>query len=194
MPNTRLPKPQGLEGNLVLTAERARIYEENFMQHLVEYIKNDDVLQHFLVRLAYECEAVQKVIRVANEIAIDDLESAVNKMLKAKTLNDIAIYDAEFHQRLFAIAGEKKFFDWWRLQSEALPEILANFWRVIGRGTEKYDELMELHQMIFEAIRDKKPEDALDAMERHFAILLMYLLGGAYETWNKPEKKAKNKK
>jgi len=193
MPNTRLPAPKGLEGNLVLSAERTGSYEEKFAQYLVEYIKSDNVLQHFLVRLAYECEAVQKVIRVANEIAIDDLESAVNKMARAKTLNTIAIYDAEFHQRLFAIAGEKKFFDWWRLQSEALPDILANFWRVVGYRTEKYDELMELHKKIFEAIRDRRPDDALDAMERHFASLLLYLLGGAYQTWSEQEKKQKKK-
>jgi DNA-binding GntR family transcriptional regulator len=73
-----------------------------------------------------------------------------------------------------------EFFKWWRLQSQSLNKFLGSMWDSFGEGTEQYYELIRLHQQIFQHIKDKKSDEAVRAMQRHFAIVLFQLLGSLY--------------
>jgi DNA-binding GntR family transcriptional regulator len=163
-------------------------YEEGFLQSLMQYIKSDEVLQHFHMRLVHECANVVQVINKATDMDILELEQIVYKLSSAKTFEALALRDSQFHQRLSAITGEKEFFKWWHIQSESLENFLVNFWNSIGYKTKQYEKLIELHQQIFMAIRNRNAEDALSAMQKHFALVLFQILGTLY--LNKEEDKS----
>ena len=161
--------------------ENGSEYEAGFSRCLLNYVKNDDVLKNFYVRFIYECEVVKIVIDKRTGIQLSELEMLVEKMETAPATEFIAIWDSEFHQKLFSIAEITDFFEWFRLQSKELARFLSGFWGTIGYQTKYYYELMEIHRAIFEAIRDRDRDRAVEMMERHFSILLLQLLGTVFE-------------
>jgi len=188
MLNIRIPSPYELQDTsefnkhlLGITETNILKYESGFLHSLIDYIKSDDILRHFYIRLICECENVEKVIKIANEIDLLDLEETIHNLLKAKSIEALSYYDSEFHKRLFAITGDVDFFKWWRLQSEGLHKFLDKFWLWIGYGTAQYDELLEVHRKIFDSIKNKNIDSANIAMQKHFAILLFQLLGSIYK-------------
>ena len=101
---------------------------------------------------------------------VDNMETAPNTEI-------LAVYDSQFHQELFDIADREEFFDWFRLQSKDLSTFLSGFWKAIGYGTDYYHELLIIHKEIFNAVKEKNKDKAVEMMERHFSILLFQLLG-----------------
>ncbi|MCL2137654.1 MAG: FCD domain-containing protein [Coriobacteriia bacterium] len=187
MDNIRIPSPKRAQeayedkiGFNEISNESISRYENGFLDYLMEYIKNDEKLKHFYQRLICECDNTLRVISVAREIDILDLEEIIENLSNASDIETLSYCDSEFHKRLFAITGDIDFFKWWRLQSKDLHKFVDNFWVSIGYGTEQHYELVELHIQIFKAIRDKKPDDAITAMQKHFSILLIQLLGIMY--------------
>jgi len=160
--------------------EIVRKYETAILNNLLKFIKSDEVLMHFHVRLVCECENIRKVIEVADEFDIESLEDIVKKLTTANTVEKISIYDSEFHRTLFNITKNAEFFKWWRLQSEELCNFLGKFWETVGYGTTHYHDLMEIHRRIFVAVRNRDEEAAINAMQDHFAVLLFQLLGTTY--------------
>ena len=160
--------------------ETVRKYETSILNNLLKFIKSDEILMHFHMRLVCECENIRKVIEVADEFAIWDLEEIINNLTSAKTIEAISLHDSAFHKALFNITKNAEFFKWWRLQSADLNNFLVKFWESIGYNTRYYHELMEIHIGIFNAIKDRDEEAAVNAMQDHFAILLFQLLGTTY--------------
>lgn len=160
--------------------ETIRKYETAILNNLLKFIKSDDVLMHFHVRLVCECENIRKVIEVAKEIDVWNLEEIINNLTTAKTVESISLHDSEFHRTLFNITENVDFFKWWRMQSKELNNFLGNFWESTGYDTLHYHDLMGVHRNIFEAIRNRDEEAAIGAMQDHFAILLFQLLGTTY--------------
>ena len=107
--------------------ETVRKYENAILNNLLKFIKSDEVLMHFHVRLVCECENVRKVIGLANEIDILTLEEIVNNLTTAETVESISIHDSAFHRALFTITKNVDFFKWWRLQSKELSNFLSKF-------------------------------------------------------------------
>ena len=165
--------------------EHGKQYEKGFLDKLMEYVKSDDVLKNFYIRYIYECEVVKTVIQMSNANLIDShlysmFELNMNDMEKASTIESLAMLDSYFHRWLFCIAEENEFYDWYKVNSDALQVFLNNFWNCIGIGTQYHHELIEIHKTIFEAIKEKDEAKAIDATQKHFAILLFQLLGMMY--------------
>lgn len=181
----RVPSPNSInydteEITLDIPQERVQKYECGFSSFLLNYIKNNELLRNFYLRLIYECEVAQRVMKVSNKIHIRILSDLIDKLTQASSLEEIAIYDSEFHKSLFAIAGEEDFFNWWTLQSKDLQSYLKNFWNCIGYKTTSYYQLISIHRQILNAIIKKDESEIINEMEKHFSILLFQLLGTVY--------------
>jgi DNA-binding GntR family transcriptional regulator len=155
-------------------------YESGFLCSLLDYIKSDEMLNHFHTRLICECNNVVKVITLVREVDIMDLQELVNNLSNATDLKDISKLDSDFHKCLFKITGDVDFFKWWLGQSSSMNKVLLNFWENIGFGTARHMELIKIHNQIFQSIKNKEPEKGVAAMQKHFSILLFQLLGTMY--------------
>ena len=132
--------------------ENEREYEKAFLSYLINFIKEDEVLKDFYVRLIYECEIIKMVVNNRKQTELWELGELINEMKAAKTIEEIAEKDAFFHRRLFSIAGEEEFYKWYQLQAKTLNSFLNGFWSYIGYGTDYYNKLMEIHTNIYNAI------------------------------------------
>jgi len=175
-----LQDQKGCEYFSSIPEETVRKYEDAVLNNLLDFIKSDAVLLHFHVRLICECENIRKVIKLAKDIDISNLEEIVDNLATAETVESISIYDSEFHKTLFRIAENQDFFSWWRLKSKELSNFFNKFWDSIGYGTKHYQDLMDIHKKIFYAIKNRDEEAAVNATQEHFAILLFQLLGTTY--------------
>jgi len=160
--------------------ENIRKYEDGFNDNLLVLIKTDSVLSHFHVRLVCECENIVKVIEVATPKDIEDLEDIISSLMGAKNIDELALYDSEFHKRLFFIAGEDAFITKWKLQKKNLHNFLKQFWKSIRHGTSHYQELLEIHYKLFQSIKNRDADAAVATMQEHFAVLLFQLLRTVY--------------
>ena len=106
----------------------------------------------------------------------------IEKMESSGSLDIIAIYDSEFHQKLFSIAEREEFFTWFRLQSKKLSTFLSGFWKAIGFQTRYYYELLSVHKEIYHAVEIRDCALAVRMMEKHFSILLLQLLSTMFDS------------
>ncbi len=166
---------------LKVVQENAHKYEEAFLSSFMSYIKEDELLRNFYIRLVYECEVVQIVIEKRNDFDLMELKEIVDEMQSASSIESVAICDSHFHRRLFAIAKEEEFFEWYKLQSKNLTNFLNSFWSYIGYKTDYYKRLLDIHMNIYLAIEKKDVKMALSAMQDHFSILLLELLGATFQ-------------
>jgi len=156
-------------------------HEKEILDNLLRYIKRDDILQHFLVRLVGECENIREVVDKvkANPKQIRALKSDLDCLVNAKK-DQISIYDSKFHETLFRIT-DNDFYDWWLSQYKNLSYFLKNFWDKIEIGGQRHKELIDLHKDIYNAVQEKDKDAAVNAMREHFSFLLFMLLDTTYE-------------
>jgi len=187
MPNRVMPSREskqvqhGYEYFTNIPSEIAKKYETSILDNLLKFIKSDEVLKHFHIRLVCECENIRKVVKEADEFDVQGLESDVEKLVNATTVRDISIFDSAFHDTLFRITKNTEFYKWWREQSGDLGKFLGKFWETVGVGSNGHRTLMDVHMKIFEAVKNHKEEAAVEAMQDHFSILLYQLLGTTYD-------------
>lgn len=172
-------------GNNVM--KHATEYEDAFLTYLMQFIKNDDVLKDFYIRLVYECEIVQIVLANRKKTELWELRDLIDEMKEATTIEAISEADATFHRRLFAIAGEEKFYEWYHLQAKTLSKFLKGFWSYIGYKTDYYEKLMDIHTNIYLAIERQDNKLALRSIQEHFSILLFQLLSVTFQNGNRQE-------
>ena len=159
-------------------------YEAGFITELMTYIKNDDALKNFYIRFIYECECVKTIISISDDNKdshlFDILSMIVEDMEKATSIDSISVLDSQFHRMLFCAANEQNFFEWYKQNSESLQSFLNNFWKAVGIGTAYHKELINIHQSICKYIIAKDEKHTIEYMQKHFAILLLKLLGMMY--------------
>ena len=146
------------------------------------------MLKLFLIRMRYECEVVNNVAKTASQMDILELEEIVENLKSANDLMLISKFDSEFHKRLFAIVGDVEFFKWWRAQSKALNTYMNNFWKSVGYQTMRYEVIIDIHHAILNAIKEKNPDEAVLQMEKHFAFVIVELIGSLFEEGEKANK------
>ena len=157
-------------------------YDDDFTALLLEYVKTDDDLKNFYIRYVYECEIIQQVIDQASDFQIAELYLILEDMKNARTLECISDEDSKFHHALFSIVHQEQFFEWYLLQAKSIQNFLNGFWQTIGYQTNYYYELMNIHDEIYVAVKDRNKDFALTAMKKHFSVLLIELLGSMFKT------------
>lgn len=192
--SSRIPDPdlfqdyqRETESQPLLESARAHAkeHEQAFLDSLMDYIKHDEMLKSFDIRLIYECEVVQKVIDNRRDTDVIELADMINDMKEATSIHEVAKADATFHRRMFSIAEEVEFYEWFRLQSKGLGKFLGSFWSYIGYKTPYYEKLIAVHEDIFNGIKNRDKALALSAMREHFAILLFQLLSVTFQRGQK---------
>lgn len=159
-------------------------YESGFAETLMHYIKTDEALKNFYIRYVYECECTKQIIacqgRDGTSHFADILAMIVDDMKKASSIDSISVLDSQFHRMIFCAVNEQNFFEWYKLNSESLQTFLNNFWKAVGIGTDFHRELIEIHENIYKCIIERNEKLAIEYVQKHFAILLLKLLGMMY--------------
>lgn len=186
LPNTQTDNEQ-INYFTEIPQSRIEAYSASFMESVLAYIKNDDVLSHFYLRLICECENLKGVIDEVNQTEIMELEEIIDNLKSAANIELASQFDTAFHRRLFAITGKTEFFIWWHINSQSLHLFLVNLWKTIGYKSEQYEELVANHDLIFTSIKEKNHSKALTAMQQHFALVLFQLLGTMYQSTPEPD-------
>ena len=192
MPPPEITRKRGKEAEerFALPSEYTDKCDKEFLQYLLSNIKNNPVLSKFHSRLIYECRVVEKVIELIKENELRELEGIIEDLSEAKNLQTIACHDNIFHARLFTIAEEMDFYTWWHLEAKDMQGFIESMWKSIGYKTDDYKRLVDQHENIFQAIKDKNSSAAREAMEKHFSIVLFHLVGVMYNASPKPKKTA----
>lgn len=161
-------------------------YEDGFLSSIIQYIKKDNVLKNYYIRMAYECEVIRKVIEKKQSGEIPDwfflkLEHELENMQNATNAERMAVYDSEFHTHLFYVAGEEGFFSWYNVNSKVLQDFLDSFWIVNFEKKDKRDMMILIHKSILEAIKENDTEKALQSMQDHFSAVILISLSSLYK-------------
>ena len=149
-------------------------YEEELFRNLTKMLKEASIMTPFLRRLTHECENIKVVVRCANKAHIWNLEEIVKNLKEAETPEAISLLDTEFHRFLFTIPGDSEVLDSWRANIKQMRAWLDDFWKSMNRDTVGHEKLMDVHQRIVDAIKDKNEEAAVEAMLDHFTIQLSH--------------------
>ncbi|GHU65083.1 hypothetical protein AGMMS49983_12210 [Clostridia bacterium] len=185
MSSLRVPPPKDDVGiSITLSEEAIENYDHEFSSLLLEDMKADSMLKLFIIRMRYECEVVKIVAQTASKMDILELDDIADSLNASNDLTLISKFDTEFHKRLFAIVGDMEFFTWWRSQSKSLNIYMNNFWKTVGYQTDRYETIINIHNCILEAIKDKDPVKAIRQMEKHFSFVVVELMGSLFENGN----------
>lgn len=132
---------------------------------VVSLIDYDLVEEACFVRSVLETAVVEVVCGKATEASLEELESNVKLQwfyLKERVTEKLLELDDEFHRLMFKTAGKLQAY-------QMMKGMMIHFDRVrnMALGTIKDRSLVEDHEKILEAVRDRDPKAARTLMERH---------------------------
>lgn len=135
-------------------------------------LKKEDFLSLVETRLMLEAKSVYLAATRRTEEDINNLQKAFNKY-KTKILSgeDALQEDMLFH---LAIAKTSKNSTINALMLQIVPNIIATFEKTHVSNEEGYLFEIKKHEAILEAIKNKKPKQAVKAMEFHFEFLIKF--------------------
>ncbi len=131
----------------------------------VSLIDYDLVEEACFVRSVLETAVVEVVCGKATEASLEELEGNVKLQwfyLKERVTEKLLELDDEFHRLMFKTAGKMQAY-------QMMKGMMIHFDRVrnMALGTIKDRSLVEDHEKILEAVRDRDPMAARTLMERH---------------------------
>lgn len=140
----------------------------------VARLSAQDLEEVYTLRLAIERLAVQRVVRLAAEAELAELQAVVDAMAAADargvTEQAAADLDLRFHDLLYAASHHRRLYESWSNLRPQAHILLLN--RNVAR--EDFRELLVLsHQWIVDALRDRDEARAVATIEDH--------LHGSYE-------------
>ena len=135
-------------------------------------LKKEDFLSLVETRIMLETKSVYLAATRRTDEDINNIEEAFNNY-KAKILSgeDALQEDMLFH---LAIAKASKNATINALMIQIVPNIIATFEKTRVSNEEGYLFEIKKHESILEAIKNKKPKEAVRAMEFHFEFLIKF--------------------
>jgi len=144
-------------------------------QTFVPVLGDDDVRDLYLARWALESKAVRHVIATeTSDIAADELERWVELMATSESASDgesARTYDLEFHTALVAATGSARL---QRMFRAVISETRLAF-RLQPAASTHTDRAPE-HRRIASMIREKRTDEALAALKKHFDDAVVALI------------------
>ena len=134
---------------------------------VVSLIDYDLVEEAYFVRNVLETAVVGLVCEKASDSSLEELESNIKLQWfyeQDRVLEKLMELDDEFHHLLFKAAGKLQAY-------EMMKGMMVHFDRVrnMALGTIKDRSLVEDHEKILKAVRDKDPETARNLMAKHLS-------------------------
>ena len=131
---------------------------------LIDY---DLVEEAYFVRNVLETAVVELACEKAAESSLEELESNIKLQWfyeQDRVLEKLMELDDEFHHLLFKTAGKLQAY-------EMMKGMMVHFDRVrnMALGTIKDRSLVEDHEKILKAVRDRDPETARKLMAKHLS-------------------------
>ncbi len=125
-----------------------------------------ELLEAYGVREALESLGARLALPRMSDADVEELQGYVDEMRRAADKGDRhaeARVDAAFHTRVIEIAGNATLERVWRY----LEPVSRTHITLVIPGVDAR-EIADLHQPILEALRQRDPERAADAVRRHF--------------------------
>jgi DNA-binding FadR family transcriptional regulator len=139
-----------------------------------------DVQRCLEFRCGLESDAARRAAIVSDDASCEAIERAMRAMERAVSAGQLPVEaDFEFHLEI-ARATRNRFFV---MTLDALrPHVVFGINLIRGLSTAPLDErrrtVLAEHRLIHQAIRDKNPERAHDAMTKHLEAGIVRLFGG----------------
>lgn len=157
------------KGSFVLSADKKKQLSEEWYKSKTEQL--EDLLD---LRVALECMAVRKAVKVITEEDIHKLEEINDhfiSMSKIKDYNGLQKCDEDFHFQIVKVLK----FELLEQMFNQLEEVYAEY-RIKGFILTNYtDQAAEGHERLIEAIRGRDAEMAAREMERHVKECLSHV-------------------
>ncbi|MBA2519318.1 MAG: GntR family transcriptional regulator [Chloroflexia bacterium] len=140
----------------------------------VARLSAQDLEEVYTLRVAIECLAVRRVVRLATDAELDALQAVVDQMAAADargvTEQEAAELDLRFHDLVYLASQHRRLNESWGNLRPQAHILLLN--RNVAR--EDFREfLVQGHQWIVDAVRDRDEDRAVATIEDH--------LRGSYE-------------
>jgi hypothetical protein len=152
--------------------------EKRLYFFLDRFLRNDDKTRNFLKRFVTECDNVVKIVALPGpkrSIVVQELRNINDGFAEFLSTDEKAILDSRFHLTLAEAAGNKEAVEHWKKQLQEKRGLPYRIWQSITRGTTAhYYKLREIHSQIVLAIEAGDKEKTLDAMQEHFAVVLLH--------------------
>lgn len=144
-----------------------RILEaEGLLQHsinrgvIVPDLSEDRIADVFRARKALEFAGVHSIDRGNAERAVDQMESAVERMKTSRDDAELAVADLDFHSAVVAAVGSRLVDELYRNVQAQLR--LTRAWAIRTRGDR--DQMAKTHGVVVEHLRTGRIQEAAEAL------------------------------
>jgi DNA-binding GntR family transcriptional regulator len=127
----------------------------------------DELLEAYVVRAELESLGARIAVTQMTDEDLDALAAHVEAMKQAAKLDqrhDLAVADADFHERIIRIASNTTLHRVWR----SLEPVSRTYITVVAPGTDP-TWIADLHTPIMEALRRRDPDLVEEKLRLHFA-------------------------
>lgn len=131
----------------------------------VRQTSSEEVLEIYGVRAILEAAAARGAATRRTDYDLATLDRIFQTMGEAKTATpqEMATINRSFHRAIWQAAGNRTLLD----LLERLAVHLRRYPATTYQRTGRWEEALEEHRRLLEAIRDKDPEAAAEVAERH---------------------------
>ncbi|HEX8940552.1 MAG TPA: GntR family transcriptional regulator [Candidatus Limnocylindrales bacterium] len=134
----------------------------------VRHPSKAELLEAYGIRAELESLGARLALPRVTDADLEELQDLVSEMLRAATLGDTraeARIDATFHTRVIEIAGNTTLQRVWRY----LEPVSRTYITFVTPGIDAR-RIADVHGPIVEALRRRDPEQAVEAVHRHFQV------------------------
>lgn len=133
-------------------------------------LKKPDFISLVETRVMLELKTVSLAAQRRTEEDLENIEESLNNY-KKKTLNgeDALQEDLLFHLEIAKACGNSTIND---LMLQITPKIISVFEKTRVCDEDGFQDEVQKHEVIFEAIKNQNPQKAVAAMEHHFQLLI----------------------
>lgn len=136
------------------------------MGFLVDFHRDDSVLDFLAVRRILEPAATALAARIMTDVQIEDLRATVARDSLATSVSDLVAHDLAFHSRIAVGSGNTVLAS--MLESISMPTARARIWRGLTQQ-DAFPQTIAQHQGIVDAILRREPELAAARAMVHIA-------------------------
>jgi DNA-binding FadR family transcriptional regulator len=120
------------------------------------------------VRVALERQAAKQAAEQIHPVPLAYAEEAVMRMERSEEPEELYEADLDFHRHLFQASGDKALIFFAEAVSDLLAASVTARRERMRALSSDVEEMRTLHRGILDAIKQRDPEAAMTAVDRHF--------------------------
>ena len=178
---SRPPLREGLRilaayGIVEIRAGEGTFIIDKFAEQVFDFLgigamDNMDNIAHLLqFRKVIEKGSVDIFIEQADERMIDEMLLSIEQMSNAESMEDRVKGDADFHNQLIALTGNKIIIEMYKMTNNMLRTLIGNY---ISHD-HVLEEALNDHKAIYEALKTRNADLCKNAIDTHITHITSY--------------------